>query len=110
MVEQSLQLSLIFGSLADPTRRDILTRVARKVLSINEVAAPYDLTLAAVSKHVKILEKAKLIVKQRKGKQQFITLSPVAINNASKYLTHYEKIWNMRLDNLENYLLALPKS
>ncbi len=108
MVEQSLQLDLIFGSLADPTRRDILTRVARKVLSINEVAEPYDLTVAAVSKHVQVLEKAKLIVKQRKGKQQFIALSPTAVKDASAYLKHYEQLWNTRLDSLENYLSSLP--
>lgn len=109
MVNQSLQLSLIFGSLSDPTRRDILTRVARKMLSITELAEPYDMSLAAVSKHVRVLEEAKLVTKRRKGKQQFIVLSPGAVKNASHYLSRYEKLWNNRLDSLEQYLSSLPK-
>lgn len=107
MVEQSLRLDAIFGSLADPTRRDILTRVARRVLSVGELAQDYDLTYAAVSKHLKILEKAKLIVKRRKGKQQLVQLAPAAVQDATEYLRHYEKLWNNRLDRLEAYLHRL---
>lgn len=108
MVNQSLELNLIFGSLSDPTRRDILTRVARKVLSINEIAEPYDMSLAAVSKHVKILEKAKLVSKKRKGKEQLIEISPLAVKDAAEYLRQYEQMWNLRLDSLEDFLLSLP--
>ncbi|MDB5179319.1 MAG: ArsR family transcriptional regulator [Patescibacteria group bacterium] len=89
MIEYSLQLDSIFGSLADPTRRDILRRVAGVELSVSEIAQPYNLSLAAVSKHLKILEKAKLVIKRRQGKQQFVQASPVAIKGAARYLEFY---------------------
>lgn len=104
MVESTLHLNLIFGSLSDPTRRDILRRVAGKELSVSEIAHAYDLTLAAISKHLKILEKAKLILKRREGKQQVVTLAPTALKDASAYLQQYEAGWNHRLDALERYL------
>ncbi len=109
MVESSLKLDIIFGSLADPTRRAILKQVSVKEMSIGEIAKPYDLTFAAVSKHLKILEKAELIIKRRYGKQQMVQLSPKAFKEANGYLKHYEEMWNNRLDSLETYLATLPK-
>ncbi len=106
MVEHALQLNLIFGSLSDPTRRDILRRAAKKEYSIGEIASYYDMTFAAVSKHLKVLEKAKLIVKRKRGKEQLVHLSPTAFADASKYLQNYERLWNNRFDNLERYLLS----
>jgi len=104
MVEYSLNLDSIFGSLADPTRRDILKRVAQEELSVNEIARPYKLSLAAVSKHLRVLEKAKLIIKRRNGKQQCVQASPAAFQNASEYLQNYEALWNERFDALERLL------
>lgn len=106
MVEYKQQLDAVFGSLADPTRRDILRRVAKKELSINEVAALYakHMSLAAVSKHIQVLEKAKLVKKHRKGKQHFIALSPPAVHSAAKYLEKYKELWEERLDRLERLL------
>lgn len=104
MVEYSLQLDSVFGSLADPTRRDILKRVARSELSVSEIAHSYDISLAAVSKHLKILERAKLIVKRRRGKQQLVQAAPRTLADADKYLEQYRRIWDERFDALENYL------
>lgn len=104
MVEYSLSLDLVFSSLADPTRRDILDRVTGKELSISEVAEPYNLTFAAVSKHLKVLEQAKLIVKKRRGKHQFVQASPSALKDAAEYLSHYEKLWSERFDSLDELL------
>ena len=98
------KLNEVFSSLADPTRRDILNRISKKELSVSEIAAPYDQTLAAISKHLKVLEKAKLVTKRRNGKQQFVSLSPPALKEASRYLEHYTKLWEVRLDRLEDYL------
>ena len=106
MVESSLQLNLIFGSLADPTRRDILKRAAKKELSIQEIAEYYDMSYAAVSKHVSILEKAKLILKRRRGKELVVQIVPSAVRDASTYLKNYEKLWNARFDRLEQYLAS----
>ena len=110
MVAHALLLDSIFGSLADPTRRDILKRVAKKELSVGEIAKSYRLTFAAISKHLKILEKAKLIVKRREGKQQVVTMVPATIQDAAQFLQIYEKMWNDRLDALEKYLSSFPKS
>ena len=113
MVELTLDplgLDAIFRSLADPTRRDILRRVSKKEMSISDVAEPYGMSFAAIAKHLTVLEKAKLILKSRKGKEQIIQLSPVAFKDASLYLKNYEKLWNDRFDSLENYLSTLPKN
>jgi len=107
MVEYYLQLNSVFGSLADATRRDILKRVAKKELSVGEIAKPYRLTFAAISKHLMVLEKAKLIVKRREGKQQYVQLAPAQLKNAADYLANYQKLWEGRLDSLEQYLLTL---
>ena len=108
MVERTTRLDSIFGSLADPTRRDILRRVAIKTMSIGEIAQPYDVSLAAVSKHLQILEKADLILKKRWGKLQMVELKSTAFKDAAKYIKRYEKIWNDRFDSLENYLSTFP--
>lgn len=104
MVEYTLSLDSIFGCLADTTRRDILKRVARREMSVNEIAAPYEISLAAVSKHIKILERAKLVIKRRRGKEQMVHLVPAAFQEANKYLDWYEQLWEQRFDSLEMYL------
>lgn len=104
MVEYTFPLDIIFGSLADPTRRDILSRLQDGQLNVSEVAEPYDMSLAAISKHLKILEKAKLICKRRQGKQQIVTLEPRAMMQATNYLKQYEQLWNERFDRLEQLL------
>jgi len=104
MVEHALQLNSVFGSLADPTRRDILKRVSKKELSIGEIAKHYDLSFAAISKHLGVLEKAKLILKRRQGKQQYVQLAPAALKDATKELAQYQAMWESRLDRLEAYL------
>jgi len=101
---QTLNLDNVFGSLADPTRRDILRRVAGGNLTVGEIAAPYDLSLAAVSKHLKTLERAKLIIKWRQGKQQIVQVSPDAFKDAAEYLEWYRDLWEQRLDSLGELL------
>ena len=102
MVEHHARLDGIFGSLSDPTRRDILRRVAREELSVGQIAMPYDLTLAAVSKHLKILEKSRLITKRRQGKQQFIRVAPAALRDAAAFLQAYQKLCEGGLTRSKN--------
>ncbi|MDB4978372.1 MAG: ArsR family transcriptional regulator [Candidatus Peribacteria bacterium] len=111
MVELSLGLSLdnIFASLADPTRRDILRQVAIKELSVSDIAKAYNLTFAAISKHLKVLERAKLITKRKEGREQIVQLAPSTMKDATEYLRTYEKLWNDRFDALDAYLKTLPK-
>lgn len=104
MVEYALSLDAVFGSLADPTRRDILRRVSRRQMTISEIANRYDLTFAAVSKHLKVLEKAKLIVKRRRGKEQLVRLAPQTLKTADDYLEFYRKFWEERLDSLDELI------
>lgn len=104
MVEYISSLDNIFGSLADPTRRDILARLQAGSLNISEIAAPYDMSLAAVSKHLKILELAQLIIKKRRGKERVVSLEPNAMAEAAEYLKQFEQMWAERLDRLEAIL------
>lgn len=101
MVEYMAPLDLVFGSLSDATRRDILKRVARKQLTVGEISQHYDLTFAAISKHLKILERAKLIIKQKQGRCQLVQLAPQALREATNHLQRYEALWNERFDRLE---------
>ena len=101
---KSIALDGVFGSLSDPTRRDILRRVSARQLTVSEVAEPYGLSLPAVSKHLKVLEKSALIVKERRGRQFMVKISPAALKGASDYLAQYRAVWEMRLDSLEEYL------
>jgi len=104
MVNQTLSLDFIFGSLADATRRDILRRVAKEELSVGEIAKPYNLTLAAISKHLGVLERARLISKQRRGKEQIVQLAPQAFAETYEYLEFYRKHLEDRMNGLEQYL------
>jgi DNA-binding transcriptional ArsR family regulator len=104
MVERQARLDSIFGSLADTTRRDILRRVAGRELSVGEIASSYDMSLAAVSKHLFVLEKARLVTKRREGKMQVVALAPAALTDAANHLEQYREIWENRLDRLEAYL------
>jgi len=101
MVEHALQLDLIFGSLADPTRRDILTRVSRGELSVGELAERYSMSFAAISKHLKVMENAQLISKRKEGKKQMVSLAPAALMSADEYLEQYRRMWQSRYDKLE---------
>jgi DNA-binding transcriptional ArsR family regulator len=104
MVEYSPSLDLVFGSLSDATRRDILRRVSVAELSIGQIAEKYDLTFAAVSKHLKVLEKARLVTKYKRGKEHIVRLSPQALEAATAYLEFYRGHLEDRLDSLDKFL------
>jgi len=100
-----MTLDSVFSSLADPTRRDILKRVAEGELSVGQIAQHYNLTFAAISKHLKVLEKAKLIMKRRRGKEQIVSIMPDMLAVADGYLEQYRQMWENRLDRLEVFLI-----
>jgi DNA-binding transcriptional ArsR family regulator len=104
MVESSCVLDLIFGALADATRRDILKRVSRQEQTIGELAVPYAMSLAAIAKHISVLEKAGLIAKHRSGKEKVVRIQPAAIEIAAAHISEYEKVWSDRFDALEKLL------
>lgn len=102
MVEYTLDT--IFYSLADPIRRDILARVARVEHSVGELVAEYDVSFAAISKHLKVLEHAQLIRKRKEGRKQMVTLAPGALRSADEYLEQYRLSWQSRHDKLATLL------
>jgi DNA-binding transcriptional ArsR family regulator len=104
MVEHSARLDRVFHSLSDPTRRDILKRVCKAPLSISEIAQPYRMSFAAVAKHVEVLSEARLLTKNRVGKEQIVKAAPESIELASEYLKKFEAIWTKRFAALENLL------
>lgn len=104
MVEYIPQLDLIFSSLADPTRRDIVKRVTGSEQTIGEIAEHYKMSFAAVAKHLKILENAKLISKRKHGREQLVTAEPATLISIEGYLADYEKLWHQRFDALETLL------
>jgi DNA-binding transcriptional ArsR family regulator len=97
-------LDEIFGCLTDPTRRDILRRVATYQLTVGQLAERYNIGFAAVSKHLKVLEKAGLIIKNRVGRKHYIALAPAGFKDAAEYLDFYKNFWESNLDSLANYL------
>ena len=104
MVEYTLQLDSLFASLSDPTRRDILARVARCELSVSELVENYSLSFAAISKHLKVMERAQLITKRKDGKKHMISLAPDALVSADEYLEQYRCMWQSRYDKLEKLI------
>ena len=101
MVEYSLQLDSVFASLADPTRRDILSRVANAELSVSELVNGYDMSFAAISKHLKVMERARLIVKRKEGKKHMVSIAPDALRSAEEYLERYRQMQQSRFDKLD---------
>ncbi len=104
MVEYSLQLDSVFSSLSNQTRRDILDHVAQAELSVGELVKKYNVSFAAISKHLKVLEKAELITKRKEGKKHMITLTPGALATADEYLEQYRRMWQGRHDKLATLL------
>ena len=100
----AVRLDSIFHALADPTRRAILRDVSVGEKTVGDVARPYALTLAAVSKHLNVLERADLIARQRRGSFQIVRLKAPALQEAEEWLGYYSKFWNVRFDALETYL------
>jgi len=104
MVEYALDLDNVFASLADPTRRDILQRLTQAQMTIGEIAKAYEMSFAAISKHLKVLENAHLIVKRKNGKERIVSISPGAFKSAAEYFDWYQNLWEQRFDALEEFL------
>lgn len=100
-------LTRVFAALADPTRRSILARLSRVDASVNELAEPYGMSLAAVSKHLKILEKAGLISKQKRAQQRQCRLEADRLQAATEWLNDYRRLWEANLENLDTYLQGI---
>jgi DNA-binding transcriptional ArsR family regulator len=98
------EVDRIFRALADATRRDILRRTMAGEASVSQLAASYDMSFAAVQKHVAVLEGAGLVTKHPHGRERIIRGNPQAIRNAQALLGRYEQIWRSRIDRLDALL------
>lgn len=103
------RLSLTFAALADPTRRAILERLSAGDLSVSEIAAPFRMSLPAVSKHLRVLERARLISKGRNAQQRPCHLTAEPLEEVMEFARAYERFWSTKLDALSDYLAVLQK-
>ena len=97
-------LSLTFSALADPTRRAILARLAKGAGSVTELAAPFEVSMPAITKHLKVLERAGLIERGRQAQWRPATLQAAPLKDVSEWLERYRKNWEESFDRLDEYL------
>src|SRR5437588_3637457 len=100
-------LSTTFAALADPTRRAILARLASGECSVTELAEPFDMSMPAVSKHLRVLEQAGLIVRRRDAQWRPCRLEPAPLKDVAAWTDRFRAIWEQRFDRLETYLQEL---
>jgi DNA-binding transcriptional ArsR family regulator len=103
------QLSTTFAALADPTRRAILARLAKGEATVNELAEPFPISLQAVSKHLKVLERAGLIARARTAQLRPSRLQGEALGEAAGWLAEYREFWEQRIDRLDSHLREIQK-
>ena len=103
----SRELDLLFGALADPTRRGIIDRLAAGEATVTELATPFSISLPAISRHLKVLERASLITRSQEGKWRHARLSPASLAGAATWLARYERLWDERFDRLDQHLARL---
>ena len=106
-MQQYAQLDSTFAALADPTRRAILARLARGDASVTELAEPFRMSLPAVSKHLKVLERAGLIARSREAQSRPCRLEAAPLKRAVDWLERYRRFWEESLDRLDEYLRDL---
>lgn len=99
-----MSLDATFAALADPTRRAILARLRRGPAPVTELARPFQVSLPAISKHLRALENAGLVARRREGRVHQIRLRPRPLREAAAWISRYERFWERRLDALEAFL------
>ncbi|MGZ5370690.1 ArsR/SmtB family transcription factor [Aeromicrobium sp.] len=103
------QLSKVFSALSDPTRRDILVRLGEGVATVTELAEPFPISLPAVSRHLKVLEQAGLISRDRQAQWRTSTLRAEPLKEATTWMDHLSRLWDERFDRLDAHLEVMKK-
>jgi DNA-binding transcriptional ArsR family regulator len=101
------QLTTTFAALADPTRRAILSRLARGEASVTELAKPFEMSLPGISKHLKVLERARLIGRSRDAQYRPCRLDAAPLKQAAHWIDDYRRFWDESLDRLDDYIKKL---
>jgi DNA-binding transcriptional ArsR family regulator len=104
------QLTITFAALADPTRRAILARLAGSEATVNELAEPFGISLQAVSKHIKVLEKAGLISRSRHAQYRPCTFEAAPLDDAAEWIGRHKQVWHERFDKLEQHLRTIQET
>ncbi|MDJ0757089.1 MAG: metalloregulator ArsR/SmtB family transcription factor [Ardenticatenaceae bacterium] len=104
MVIDNPQLDRIFGALSDATRRGILAQLSQGETNITSLAAPYKMSQPAISKHMRVLEKAGLIKRVQRGREHIIQANPAAAEQARDWIDYYAQFWREQFDDVEAYL------
>jgi DNA-binding transcriptional ArsR family regulator len=105
----SNSLNTTFSALSDPTRRAILHRLANGERTVTELAEPFDVSLPAISKHLRVLEGAGLLVQEKEGRIRRCQLSATPLKEAARWIGHYRRFWEESFDRLDKYLVELQK-
>ena len=109
MAASAANLDSIFGALADPTRRAIVARLATGEATVLELAAPFEISLPAISRHLKVLERAGLISRGRDAQRRPCQLRAAALDEVTRWTQHTREAWNERFDRLDEYLKTLQE-
>ena len=104
------RLTETFAALANPTRRAILARLAQGDANVNDLAEPFDLTLPAISKHIKVLERAGLVVRSQRAQYRPCTLNPSPLEEVSTWAEQYRPVWEARFDRMNDYITQLSRA
>jgi DNA-binding transcriptional ArsR family regulator len=99
----------VFQAIADPTRRAILSLLARQKLTLNQIASHFSISRPAVSKHIKILVECELVVVRQQGRERYCEVKPETLNEVSDWVEQYRQIWEQRFDRLDEYLQEIQK-
>jgi DNA-binding transcriptional ArsR family regulator len=108
MVTNGSTLDLTFAALADPTRRAILERLAQGEATVGELAAPFEMSRPAISKHLRVLERAGLVMRKADGRVSRLNLDATPMREAQEWVGHYRRYWEDRLDALAQFLERKP--
>lgn len=101
------RLSMTFSALADPTRREMLARLASGEKTVTELAEPFEMTMPAITKHLKVLERAGLVERGKKAQWRPCRLKPDGLKDASSWIDQYRQFWEQSFDRLDDYLKKL---
>ncbi len=99
----SVRLDAVLSAVSDPTRRAIIGRLARGPIRVTDLAAPLPMSLAAVSKHIQVLEKAGLVRRSRQGREHVLALDAMPLRDVARWANRYERYWTERLDRMEAF-------
>jgi DNA-binding transcriptional ArsR family regulator len=106
---RTARLDAVFAALADPTRRAIIERLSRSEARVTEVAEPFDMSLNAVSKHIRVLEASGVVERQRKGRDHILSINTRSLDEIDGWIVRMRRYWEDRLDAMEHLLRELKK-